>query len=387
MLLFNDNIKESSTLKINALANQKKKNGEKIYNFSVGEPLIDNNASIVSGVIKALESKRAAYPPPVGLSELVDPSVEWMNKTYNCEYTAKEAMITCGGKYGLSLALQAILDPGDEVIIISPFWVSYPEMIKIFGGSTKIYRTKEENDWQVDADELGKLITEKTKAIILNNASNPTGHLFSREELRAVLKLAHDNDIFVISDEVYSGLVYDDNIFVSSGEFPEFKDKVIIIQSCSKNFGMTGWRVGMVFAPQEVIQCLSTLQSQSITNTSIVSQWAAIEALHKAEEINDGVRKIMQARRDCFVQNFNTLFPNKINAPKSSLYCFVKLTNLGINEKDAGEYAMELMEKANIAVTPGNSFGEDGYVRFSFGISEDEIRDGLKSLKKYISLS
>jgi len=177
MLLFNDNINESSTLKINSLANQKKKNGEQIYNFSVGEPIVDNNALIVRDVVDALGSKRAGYPPAVGIGELVDLSVAWMNKNYHCEYTSKEAMITCGGKYGLSLALQTILDAADEVIIISPFWVSYPEMIKIFGGSAKVCMTTEENNWQVDISELKKLITKKTKAIIINNASNPAGHL------------------------------------------------------------------------------------------------------------------------------------------------------------------------------------------------------------------
>lgn len=385
MLLFNDDIKESATLKINSIANKKKNGGEKVFNFSIGEPVIDNNELIVTGVIEALNQKRAGYPPSVGVSELVNLSVEWLNRNYFCHYNTKEAMITCGGKYGIFLALQALLDHSDEVIIISPYWVSYPEMIKIFGGTTRVCRTREENGWKIEVSEIERLISEKTKAVIINNAGNPTGHLFEREELRDVLRLAHDKGIFVISDEVYSGLVYDNEKFISSGVFEEYKDKLIIIQSCSKNFGMTGWRVGMVFAPQEVIKCLLVLQSQSVTNTSIVSQWAAIAALHEADNITAGVRKIIQARRDCFVKTFNELFPKKIIAPQSSLYCFVKLSDLGVAGRNSEELSVELIEKANVALTPGGGFGEDDYVRFSFGISEDDIKGGLLALKNYLS--
>lgn len=387
MLLFNEDIKESATLKINSIANKKKKSGEKVYNFSVGEPIVDNDAFVVQETIEALKTKRAGYPPSTGLGELLDLSASWMNENYDCHYDSKEAMITCGGKYGIFLALQALLDAGDEVIVISPYWVSYPEMVKIFGGVAKICKTKADDDWKIDTSELNKLISLKTKAIIINNASNPTGHLFSREELEGVLRLAHEKGIFIISDEVYSGLVYDDNQFISSGEFSEFKDKLIIIQSCSKNFAMTGWRVGIIFGPVEVIKCLSVLQSQSITNTSIVSQWAAIGAFRHAAEITSKIKDTIQARRDCFVKVFNELFPGKIIAPRSALYCFVSLADLGVSEKSADELSVELIEKANIALTPGGSFGEDGYVRFSFGVGEDEIKEGLAALKKYLSLS
>jgi aspartate/methionine/tyrosine aminotransferase len=384
MLLYNDTIKESSTLKINSIANQKRNDGEKVYNFSIGEPVVDNNNFIVSGVCDALKNYRANYPPSAGIGELLNLSVGWMNKNYSCQYTVKETMITCGGKYGIVLALQALLDAGDEVIIISPYWVSYPEMIKIFNGIPKVCATKEENNWRVDVSELEKLTGKKTKAIIINNASNPTGHLFTREELGDILAYARTNNILVISDEVYSGLVYDDNRFISSGEFSEFKDNVIIIQSCSKNFGMTGWRVGMVFGPQEIIKCLSIIQSQSITNTSIVSQWAAVEAFRNAGAVTGEIRKIMQKRRDVFVNVFNGLFPGKIKQPQSSLYCFVKLENLGIIGKNADEFSEELIEKANIALTPGGGFGEENYVRFSFGIEENDIKDGLQALKQYL---
>lgn len=385
MLLYNEDIKESSTLRINSIANKKKQSGERVYNFSIGEPVVDNNELIVAGTVAVLRSKRASYPPATGIGELLDLSVQWLNDNYKCNYNAKEAMITCGGKYGIFLALQALLDVGDEVIIISPYWVSYPEMVKIFGGVVRVCRTGGENNWKVDLTELEKIVNTKTKVIIINNAANPTGHLFDKTELAGILQLAHSKGIFVISDEVYSGLVYDNEKFISSGEFTEYKEKLIIIQSCSKNFAMTGWRVGMIFASAEVIKCLSVLQGQSITNTSIVSQWAATEALRHAQAITDEVRQIMQKRRDCFVETFNQIFPVKIIAPKSSLYCFVKLSDLGISGQTADEYSIELIEKANVALTPGSSFGEVDYVRFSFGISETDIREGLMALRNYIS--
>lgn len=384
MLLYDNKIKESSTLRINTVANNKTKLGEKVYNFSVGEPIIDNCKIIVDNVYDVLKRSRAGYPPSIGVSELIDLSVEWFNVNFNSCYNTSETMITCGGKYAISLTLQAILDPNDEVIIISPYWVSYPEMIKIFNGIPKIYKTYEENNWQVNIDELKKSINKNTKAIIINNASNPTGHVFSENELKGILKLAYDNDIFVISDEVYSGLVYDDNKFISSGKFKEFKDKVIVIQSCSKNFGMTGWRVGMIFASREIIGCLGVLQSQSITNTSIVSQWAAMEALRHAETITEEIKNTIQKRRDIFISTFNELFPVKIKAPQSSLYIFVRISNLGVFNKKSDDLAMELIDKANIAITSGSGFGEDDYIRFSFGINEVDIVDGLNVLKNYL---
>ncbi|MFA6486005.1 MAG: aminotransferase class I/II-fold pyridoxal phosphate-dependent enzyme [Candidatus Magasanikbacteria bacterium] len=383
MLLYSDNLKESSTLRINSIANQKKNNGEKVYNFSVGEPVIENHALIVEGVCNALKRNRTQYPPVAGINELLRLCADWMNTNYNCSYNSQETMVTCGGKYGIFLALQALLDVGDEVVIISPYWVSYPEMIKIFHGIPRVYTTKEESDWRVDAMELQKLINKKTKAIIINNASNPTGHIFSKQELVDILEMAHDQSIFVISDEVYSGLVYEYNQFISAGSFAEFKDKVIIIQSCSKNFGMTGWRVGMIFGPQEIVKCLAVIQSQSITNTSIVSQWAAITAIQNADTITGEVRKIVQGRRDVFVRVFNELFSEKIKAPQSSLYCFVSLKKMGVFGKNADEFSADLIEQANIALTSGGGFGDDNYVRFSFGISEAEIIDGLRVLKNF----
>jgi aspartate/methionine/tyrosine aminotransferase len=384
MILENKNIKESITLKINSLVNKKIKNGEKIYNFSIGEPVIKNDPGIIEAVYKKLKNTRVSYPPAAGLVDLISLSDKWFNNDYKGNYGPEETLITCGGKFGLYLTLQAIMDPQDEIIIISPYWVSYPEMIKIFNGTAKILKTKEEEDWKVDISELEKMINNKTKAIILNNASNPTGKLFSREELRDILKLSYEKGLFIISDEVYSGLVYD-NEFISSAEFKEFKEKTIIIQSFTKNFAMSGWRVGLVFAPKNIIKILTALQSQSITNTSIVSQWAALEALKSSAKTTEQIKKAMQKRRDIFVNTFNNLFPDKIASPESSLYCFVNMKKLGLsnNNAEADEFALKLIDEAGIALTPGNDFGEKNYLRFSFGIEENDIISGLNALKKY----
>ena len=384
MLLYNKNIQESSTLKINTIANKKKNLGETVYNFSVGEPVIDNSKIILDNVCGILKQNRAKYPPPVGVNELVDLAKEWFNNNFNCHYNNKEVMITCGGKYAISLSLQAVLDHNDEVIIISPYWVSYPEMIKIFGGQPKVLITSEEDSWYLDVSKLEKIINSKTKAIIINNGSNPTGHLFAQEELEKILECAHKHNLYIISDEVYSGLTFDDNVFISSGLYEKYKEKLIIVQSCSKNFGMTGWRVGMIFSSQEIIKCLTVLQSQSITNTSIVSQWAAIEAIRHAEGITEDIRKTIQKRRDVFVETFNELFPVKIKPPQSTLYAFVKVSNLGVVNKKSDDFAEDLIDRANVAVTPGKDFGDDNYIRFSFGVSEDEIKKGLNVLKKFV---
>lgn len=384
-MIFSEKIKinPSATLAINALVQQKKMKGEKVFNLSVGEPMINTDPVIIKAANESLARGETHYPPVQGLKKLLALSTDWINESFGSTYTEEEVVVTSGGKFGIYLTLQSLLNDCDEVLISSPYWVSYPEMVKLFGGVPVIIKTDADKGWKMSVSSLQRAVTDKTKILILNNASNPAGTLYNHEELSAILEFARKNNILVLSDEVYSGLVYDDNVFISCASFEKFKENVIIIQSCSKNFAMTGWRIGFVFGPKELIKKITMLQGQSTSGVSTMCQWAAVAALENRERIMLDIKKEIERRRDVFVASFNSLFDCKIKAPTSSLYAFIPVRYFNSSKKSS-YFSKELLEKANIASVPGESFGEDDYVRFSFGVSENDIKEGLTALKNYL---
>jgi len=379
------NIPPSATVTINSIAQQKKKSGERVYNLSAGEPIMNTAQYMKESVDAAMEAGKTLYPPVAGIDELRENATNWMNKLYKTNFIAnKHTLVSCGGKFGIYLLLQALLNDGDEVIVISPYWVSYPPMVELFGGRPVIIQTEESDGWKVRPEQIAAAATEKTKLLIFNNGSNPTGVLYDEKELREILKVCKEKNIIVMSDEVYSGLTYD-KPYISCGSFWDHQDHVVIIQSCSKNFGMTGWRVGFVFAPESITKKLVTLQGQSITGTSIVSQWAAVGALAKAEIITSEINKEMKNRRDVFTNTFNELFPNaNLKAPHSAFYSFIPLKAFGTYHDDDVKFCEKVLEEANVAMVPGSAFGKPGYVRTSFGAKPEELKDAVKQLADYI---
>lgn len=374
----------SETMKMNGLALQKKAAGVRVFNLSAGEPMVDSHPSIVEAAKRAIADGKTHYPPVAGIPELRQAFTEWMNATYKTTYTAKQCIVTCGGKSGLYMLFQALLDPGDEVVMIAPYWVSYSGITEMFGGVPVVIPTKEQNGWRVSREDIERACTSKTTMIVLNNASNPTGALYTREQLRSILEFAASKNITVVSDEVYSGLVYDNNQFVSCGSFPEFQEQVVVIQSCSKHFAMTGWRVGFVLAPEPVIARLTTIQGQSTTGTSSISQWAALGAVQNAAAVIESVRSPMQERRDVFTNTFNKFFSTNITSSPSGLYSFVSMKALGVEGASSMDFCMRLLEQGNIATVPGIAFGQEGYVRFSFGAAKEELEAALQALKTFL---
>ncbi len=378
-------IPPSATVTINTLARQKEQKGERVFNLSAGEPILDNATRYLKKTVDwAMKANQTLYPPVAGIDELRDRAAHWMNDLYKTRYKSQNTLVTCGGKFGIYLLLQTLLNEGDEAIIIAPYWVSYPSMVKLFGGEPVIVKTEEENGWKANPQAIKRACTPRTKLLILNNASNPTGVLYSKKELQNILEIAAQKKLIVVSDEVYSGLVYDGNQYVSCGSFRQFEDNVIVVQSCSKNFGMTGWRVGFVFGREDVIKMLIKIQGQSITGTSAISQWAAIAALQYAEKITPHVCKIMRQRRDLFVDTFNELFKSKITKPQSAFYSFIPLRAFGIKEKDSVKFCEKALQKANVAMVPGLAFGQEGYVRCSFGAKPNELTGGLHAIHQFL---
>ncbi len=377
-------VEASATVVMNSLALEKKSRGERVYNLSAGEPMIPMHPAINEAAIAAMQAGKTRYPPVAGIPELRDAAAAWVNTLYQTNYTREQTIVTCGGKFGIYAVCQALLELGDEAVMIAPYWVSYAGIVQLFGGNPVVVETEEENDWKVSLEKLEESFTKKTKMLFLNNAGNPTGTLYTRDDLVAILALAKKHNIIVVSDEVYSGLMYDNSVFVSCGSFPEYQDRVIVIQSCSKHFAMTGWRVGFVFAPVELIKVLSMLQSQSTTGTSSISQWAAVGAFTQAKEVVLATKTALIGRRNALTQALQQQFGFNCKPVGAGLYQFISLKNLGVQEQDSAVFCKRVLAEGNVAMVPGSAFGKEGYVRMSFGDTEIELKSAVQALYNYL---
>lgn len=378
------NIPSSATLAMNALVQEKKRKGEKVYNLSVGEPALETSHLIQKAAFAAIQAGKTLYPPVSGIPELREAVVEWMNKKYESAFQKENCLVSCGGKHGLLMCLQSLLEKEDEVLILAPYWVSYSTMVTLAGGVSKIIETTEEKNWKISPEQIASACTSQTKVLILNNGSNPTGVLYSLEEMKNILKIASEKNLIVISDEVYSGLTYDNNEYISVASFVEYKESSIIIQSVSKHFAMTGWRVGFVLGPKNLIDAVETLQSQSTTGTSSISQWAALAAFQNAEAVNGEIRREMEHRRDIFVQSFEKYFGKKISSPQCGLYSFLPISFFTEEKIDSVSFCLKVLEESNVAFVPGSPFGKEGYIRASFGGKPEEIEEALEHFSHYL---
>jgi aspartate/methionine/tyrosine aminotransferase len=376
-------VEPSATVAMNTRALYKKSQGIFVHNLSVGEPVIAPHQAVVARAEKAIREGKTQYTPVAGIPELRSAMTAWVNTAYQSRFSPEECVVTCGGKFGLYAVCQALVEPGVEAMVVAPYWVSYTSIVELFGGTTITAVASPETGFKLSLQLFKKTITSRTKIIFLNNAGNPTGSLYSREELAELLAFAKERGVIVISDEVYSGLTYDGREFVSCGSFLEHKDNVIIIQSASKHFAMTGWRVGFVLAPCDVVERVTLIQGQSTTGTSSVSQWAVLGALESAEVVQTQVRTIMEARRNHFVAVFSELF-SPLTPPEAGLYAFVPLSSLGVQEKDDVAFCERVLEEGNIAMVPGSAFGYTGYVRFSFGGEEVVTEQALRALYTFL---
>lgn len=382
MLSFRATIPPSPTLAMNALALQKKALGQRVFNLSAGEPMIAPHSVIVQAAEAALQAGKTLYTPAAGISELRLAVSEWLQQNYQAQYSPDEILITAGGKFGLYALCRTLLAAGDEAIVIAPYWVSYPSLVEMTGAQVNTIATQEKNGWKVTPEQLSTAITPNTRVIIFNNAGNPTGALYTRDEVRALVAIAHECGVLFVSDEVYSGLTYDGE-FTSAGAFPEFHDNVVLIQSCSKHFAMTGWRVGVVAAEKSLIKVLADWQSQSTTGTATISQWAAVAAFTNSG-VNSHVRAEMQIRRDVLVQALNENFGLQLNPPAAGLYVFLPMAALGVTETDSIAFCTRVLNEANVAMVPGAPFGVEGYVRLSFGAEPAELQAAVQALAEYL---
>ena len=381
------NLKPSITLEITAKANAMKKQGIDVIGFGAGEPDFDTPEHIKEAAIKAIKEGKTKYTPAAGIPELREAVAELFTQDYGVKFSMEEVIISCGGKHSLYNIFQVILNKDDEVIIPSPYWVSYPAMVELAGGKPVIIPSSIENNFQIDLNILKKLITSKTKAIILNSPSNPTGILYSKETLQGIINLIKDKEIFIISDDIYNKLVYDENFINVLMIDNSIKEKTIIVNGVSKTYSMTGWRIGFTGANKEIISAINKIQSQSTSNPTSIAQYAALEAITGDQNCVEEMKNIFKKRRDIAVEMLNQIPGLKFLKPQGAFYLFPDIsTYIKKSEfKNDIDFSKALLEKEKVAIIPGSGFGVENTFRISFALSENNIRKGIERIKNFIS--
>src|SRR5437868_5407933 len=371
----------SLTLTIDAKAKAMKAEGIDVCGFGAGEPDFDTPEHIKQAAIAALHSGFTKYTPSSGIPELRQAIAEKLAADNGLTYRASQIVVNNGAKHSCYNAILATCQPGDEVVIPSPYWVSYPEMVKLAGAEPVIVPTMERNSWKMRAEDFENAMTPRTKMLILNTPCNPTGSVYTREELQAIVDVAAEEDLYILSDEIYEKLIYDDAKHVSIASLSkEAYDLTITINGFSKSYAMTGWRLGYLAAPEAVARAVDSIQSHTTSNPSSFSQRGALAALKGDQQALADMRDEFAMRRDYMFDRI-TKIPN-ITAvkPQGAFYVLVNISQLGLSSQN---FADRLLSKANVAVVPGAAFGDDRTVRLSYATSIDIIKKGLDRFQDF----
>ena len=385
-------ISPSPTLAITAKAKEMKAEGIDVVNFGAGEPDFDTPQQIKQAAVNAIDEGFTKYTPASGTMELKEAVVKKLGRDNDLHYNPKEVIITCGAKHALFNLALTLFDEGDEVLIPAPYWVSYPEQIKLAGATPVIVPTREAYRFLLDMEVLEKYTTTKTKAIILNSPSNPTGVVYEKENLINLAKFIIDKSLLVISDECYERLLYDGKKHISIASLGhDIRRRTIVVNAVSKTYSMTGWRIGYAAAPKEIIQAMANLQSQSTSNPASISQKAAVEALIGDQSVVNQMISEFDKRRKYIVERLNSIPMVSCLKPAGAFYVFpnfsklYKLQNEGQVVLSSTDMATYLLDKANVAVVPGIAFGCDDYLRLSYACSMENIEKGLDRIETALS--
>ena len=371
----------SATLEITAKAKGLKKKGVDVVNFAGGEPDFDTPDFIKKAAIKAIEDGFTKYTPASGMPELKEAACDKFKRDNGLSYAATQIVIGCGAKHSLYNLLQALCDEGDEVLIPSPYWLSYPEMVKLAGAKPVFLETSRE-DFLLRPKELEKRITGRTKALIINSPSNPCGAVYDRERLEEIADIAVTKGIFVISDEIYEKLIYDGLKHVSIASLnKKIYERTFVINGVSKSFAMTGWRIGFLAGAENVIKNVSALQSHSTSNPSSVSQAAALAALKGDEGVVGEMKRKFEERRNVMLKGLAGIKGVVCAIPRGAFYCFAEIGGTGM---DGLTFSRRLLEEKHVAVIPGGPFGMDGFVRMSFAADVGEIEKGTARIREWL---
>lgn len=381
-------IKPSPTLAMNAKAISMQRAGIDVVNFGVGEPDFETPVHIREAAVRAMEQGMTRYTDVGGIQELKNAIVDKFAKDNGLYYKPEEVMASCGGKHALYNIAQAVLNPGDEVIIQAPYWVSYPPIVQLADGNPVIVETDEQDDFKLLPQALERAITPRTKLVILNSPCNPTGSVYTRLELEGLAEVLRGRDLFIVSDDIYEKLTFDGRPFCNIAQLSdEMRSKTLVVNGVSKTYAMTGWRIGYVAGPRELIVAMTNIQSQSTSNPTSIAQVAAVTALRGPEDIVAEMVRAFDVRRQRLVQRLNAIPGVHCNMPGGAFYAFANMSSYyGASTEngpitDSAKLGEYLLAEGNVALVPGLAFGADSFMRFSYATSLAAIEKGLDKIE------
>ncbi|EDS72667.1 pyridoxal phosphate-dependent aminotransferase [Anaerofustis stercorihominis] len=388
-----DKISPSMTLAITSKANKIKREGTKVYSFGTGEPDFDTPSLIIEAANEAMKKGITRYTDVKGLIDLRQAISDKYKKEFDLSYDPEtEIIVSSGAKHSLFTTLQALISDGDEVIIPVPYWVSYSEMVKVAGGEPIFVYPKKENNFILTKEELKSVITPKSKVIMLNNPSNPTGVVYTKEQLKEIAEVCLEEGIYILSDEIYEMLLYNNREFTPVASLSEeIKDITITINGASKSYAMTGWRVGYALANKDIIKAMNTIQGQCVSHPSSISQYATVAALKADQSIVSDMVKEYDKRRKYMLEELKGIEGVNPIEPDGAFYVFADVSAFygkeynGKTINGSIEFADALLSSKYVAVIPGIGFGADDFIRFSYATGMDDIKKGLKLFKEFIN--
>jgi len=380
-------IKPSPTIAVSQKARELKAAGKDVIGLGAGEPDFDTPENIKNAAIDAIKKGETKYTAVDGTPALKKAIVDKFKRENNLDYLPEQISVGTGGKQIIFNAILATVNPNDEVIIPAPYWVSYPDIVLLAGGNPKVVKCSEKNNFKITPEELKKNITKKTKWIIINSPSNPTGAGYTQKELEDLGKvLIKNKNVFILSDDIYEHLTYDDFKFFTIAQISELKDRTLTMNGVSKSYAMTGWRIGYGAGPKDIIKAMAKLQSQSTTNPSSISQAAAVEALNGTQDFIKIRAKSFKERRDFVVEYLNNIKGLSCVKPNGAFYVFPnckKLLGTKTKLKTDKDFVEKLLEETLVAAVQGSAFGLDGYFRISYATSMENLKKALERIKSF----
>ena len=386
-----NSIKPSPTLAITMKANALRAEGRDVIGFGAGEPDFDTPDNVKKAAIQAIEEGFTKYTPVGGIDELKDAIIGKLNRDNKLNYTRAQIVVSCGAKHTLYNLAQVLFEEGDEVIIPSPYWVSYPDIVILTGAKPVILKTNASDGFKIGPGQLEEVINPRTRAVIINSPSNPTGAVYTQAELVELVEVFVKNDVLAISDDIYEKILYDGISFANMATVnADMKERTVVVNGVSKSHAMTGWRIGYAAGPVEIIAAATKLQSQNTSNPTSIAQKAAVEALNGDQAIVEAMVKEFEKRRNVMVDRLNAIPGITCMTPQGAFYVFPEIAGL-LGRKYGGkvlatssDVAAWLLDEANVAVIPGGEFGQDDHIRLSYATSMSNIEKGLKRIRDAI---
>lgn len=387
-----EGVHASTTLAVDSLAKQMKEDGYDVIRFGTGEPDFNTPDNINMAAIAAICDGKTKYTPAAGIPALRKAIAKQLQNDCGLSYDYTQIVVASGAKHSVYIALAAITNPGDEIIIPAPFWVSYYEMVKMTGGVPVIVTAGEESGFKVTASQIEAAITDKTKCLMLNNPSNPTGMIYSKDELKSIAEVCVKHDLYILADEIYYKLIYDGIEFTSIASLgDEVKERCLLINGVSKSYAMTGWRIGYCAANKQLAKIMSNYLSHSTGAPSTISQWAAVEAINGPQQSCEEMRKAFEERRDYIVQRMNSIPGVSCIKPNGAFYVMMNIEKLigrtlgGKLITNDDDFAVAFLESAYVATVPCSGFGMKNFIRWSYAASMDNIKEALDRLEKFLA--